>query len=61
VGDNHIYFDETQSKSLGEALKFNAIPFYILIDKNGQIVDTGNGQLRPGRYFTERKVNALLE
>jgi thiol-disulfide isomerase/thioredoxin len=55
----HYYLDKEQTKALWKAFHISGIPFKILINKNGDIVEMGNG-LRAGNELTASKINKLL-
>ncbi|MEB2778364.1 TlpA disulfide reductase family protein [Algoriphagus sp. D3-2-R+10] len=55
----HYPLDSKQVQALFDVFQFNGIPYYILIDKNGQIMERGN-QLSPSMKSTEEKITDLL-
>ncbi|WP_308993405.1 TlpA disulfide reductase family protein [Mariniflexile litorale] len=57
-GGQQYRVDDMQRQSLQDLMEFNAIPYYILIDKNGHIVDRGL-HLSPSMKYTEDKINEL--
>ncbi len=55
----HYYLNKEQGIALSKTFKISGIPFKILINKNGDIIETGNG-LRAGNELTAKKINKLL-
>jgi thiol-disulfide isomerase/thioredoxin len=55
----HYYLNKEETSALWKAFKMSGIPFKILINKNGDIVELGNG-LRPDNELTSRKIDKLL-
>lgn len=51
--------NQEQSSAISKGFGIKGIPFYILINKQGNIVDSGN-HLRPGNPETIRKIDKLL-
>jgi len=60
VTGTQYFCDAKQSKSIGDVFKAHAIPFYMLVNKNGDIMEASNN-LRPGEVLTARKIDHLLE
>jgi thiol-disulfide isomerase/thioredoxin len=60
IKGTHIMLDDNQFTQLSEKLKFSGIPHYILIDKNGVIVN--NNAPRPSnKEIVTAAINKLLE
>lgn len=57
---SHYYFNKKQSDEIRKALEINGIPFYLIIDENGNIIDKGS-HLRPSYEKTRDKLTALLK
>ncbi len=55
----HFYLDKEQGAALRKAFHISGIPFKILLNKNGDIVEMGNG-LTAGNELTATKINKLL-
>ncbi|GAB2973506.1 TlpA disulfide reductase family protein [Mucilaginibacter puniceus] len=55
----HYYLNNEQSEALAKAFNISGIPFKILINKNGDIIETGNG-LRANDELTAKKLDKLL-
>ncbi len=55
----HYYLNKEETGALWKAFKMTGIPFKILINKNGDIVEMGNG-LSAGNELTAIKINRLL-
>lgn len=47
LGGQHYFFNMNQSRDIRQSFDIKGIPFYVLMDKNGVIVDKGS-HLRPG-------------
>jgi thiol-disulfide isomerase/thioredoxin len=58
LGGTQYYCNQKQSSSLKKAFNIEAIPYHLLFDKNGDIVESGN-YLRADPS-TENKINTLL-
>ena len=59
LGGTHYFFDKNQSTSLRKSLEINGVPFYLLIDKRGIIVDKGS-HLRPSNPDILSKIEKLI-
>lgn len=59
LGGTHYFFDKNQSTSLRKSLEINGVPFYLLINKRGIIVDKGS-HLRPSNPETLSKIEKLI-
>jgi hypothetical protein len=59
LGGTHYFLDADQSNHLQKTLAFSALPNYILIDKNGQIVKSGT-ELRPEVKETKNDILKLI-
>ena len=57
-GENY-FFDKAQSKLLRNKLKFSGFPTYMIIDKNGYIVDK-NAPRPSSNEVIKKKLNELL-
>lgn len=57
---SHYFFNKRQSDEIRKALNLNGIPFYLIIDKNGNIIDKGS-HIRPGFKKTRDKLYELLD
>lgn len=57
IGGQHYLLNTEQSNTLYKAFDIQGIPFYILLNKNGQIVEKGS-HLRPD--VTKEKIEVLL-
>lgn len=57
IGGQHYFLNREQSSALQKALEIQAIPFYFLIDKSGNIVEKGN-HLTP--LSVQNKIKDLL-
>lgn len=57
LGGEHYFLDENQSADYTATFEISSIPYYILIDKEGNIVDSGS-HLRP--YEAKEKIEELL-
>lgn len=55
----HYYTDKKQSGSIRNAFEINGIPHYMLVNKNGHIVESGS-YLRPMNPETIKKIETLL-
>lgn len=55
----HYFLNHTQSMALRKELKIDGIPRYLLIDRNGKILDSDFDQ--PGSEDTKKKISKLLE
>ena len=55
----HYFTDKKQSGSIRNAFNIKGIPYYMLINKNGDIVESGN-YLRPMNSETIEKIEKLL-
>ena len=58
-GDQHYQLVKEQSKALFDVFQINGIPYHILIDKNGTIIESGYG-LSPSKKSTEEKIAELI-
>jgi len=58
-GGQQYQLDNDQAQSLFDVFQFNRIPYHMLIDKNGYIIERGN-QLSPSMKSTEEKITGLL-
>lgn len=59
IEGQHYYCDNNQSISIRKAFNIEGIPYYMLVNKNGHIVESGN-YLRPMIPETIKKINNLL-
>ncbi len=55
----HYYADKKQSGSIYNAFDFHGIPFYMLVNKRGYIIESGH-YLRPSNSETINKIEKLL-
>ena len=60
LAGQHYHLDDAQSAEIRAALDISGIPFYVLIDQNGHIIEKGS-HLRPGTKETFNKIHGLLE
>ncbi len=58
LGGQHYFLSAKQSGSIRDLFKVSGIPFYLLIDRDGTILETGN-HLRP--LTAKDKINTLLQ
>ncbi|MDR3007090.1 MAG: TlpA family protein disulfide reductase [Sphingobacterium sp.] len=58
LGGQHYFLSAKQSSAIRELFNANGIPFYILIDKDGRILETGN-HLRP--LSVKDQINKLIQ
>lgn len=58
LGGQHYFLSAKQSSAIRDLFHINGIPFYMLMDKTGTILETGN-HLRP--LSVKNKINALLQ
>ncbi|MDB5029573.1 redoxin family protein [Mucilaginibacter sp.] len=56
---SQYFCDRKQSGSLRQGFNIAGIPYYMMINKNGDITENGNG-LRPHDPLTEHKIDKLL-
>lgn len=56
----HYFLDANQSKELRKQLDVNGVPYYILIDHLGKVVNTGF-KYRPSEKITQQKIKQLVE
>jgi len=59
VQGSHVYCNDEQSMSFDKGFDISAIPYYVLINKQGQIAECGN-QLGPSNSETIRKIDKLV-
>jgi len=59
LAGSHYFCNQEQSRGIRKGLGIEGIPFYVLIDKHGQITESG-GYLRPGNIETQNKIDKLL-
>lgn len=59
IQGDHYFLDNNQSQIIREKYKIEGIPFYIIIDQNGNIRYKGN-EFRPSNKITETEINKLL-
>jgi len=59
LGGDHYYLNSGQISTLQKGLKINAIPHYVLINKQGQITESST-YLRPIDPKTTQKIDSLL-
>lgn len=55
----HIYLDFNQSKELRKQLNVQGVPYYLLVDQNGKVVEAGF-EIRPSEKITESEIKRLL-
>lgn len=58
LGGQHYFLSAKQSGSIRDLFKVSGIPFYLLIDRDGTILETGN-HLRP--LTAKDKINTLFQ
>ena len=56
----HYFFDSEQSLAIHEKLKFEGVPFYILIDQNGNPVNRGY-RFKPSEDETIKRIKDLVK
>jgi thiol-disulfide isomerase/thioredoxin len=56
----HYFFDKKQSLAIREKLEMNGVPFYILIDQDGNPVNRGYG-FRPSEDITREQIVNLIK
>jgi len=59
VEGSHVYCNRDQCISFNKGFEIRAVPYYVLINKQGQIAESGN-QLRPSIPETIQKIEKLL-
>lgn len=59
LAGSHYFCNPEQSRDIRNGLGIKGIPFYVLINKQGQITESGN-YLRPGNIETQNKIDKLL-
>jgi thiol-disulfide isomerase/thioredoxin len=59
LAGSHYLCNPEQSSGIRKGLGIEGIPFYVLINKQGQITESGN-LLRPGNIETQKKIDKLL-
>jgi len=59
ITGSHVYCNRNQSLSFNKGFEIRAIPYYVLINKKGLIVESGN-QLVPHIYETIQKIDKLV-
>ncbi len=57
---SHYYFNKKQSDEIRKIFEINGIPFYLIIDKEGNIIDKGS-HFRPSVKKTRDKLTSLLK
>lgn len=60
LGGQHIYCDFESTLAIRKRFGFSGIPYYLLIDKNGVIVDFG-GHLNPQSGYVKLQIEKLLK
>lgn len=55
----HIYLDFNQSKELRKQLNVQGVPYYLLVDQTGKVVEKGF-EIRPSEKITESELKKLL-
>lgn len=61
IGGENYYFDRNQSELLRNRLKFSGFPTYMIIDKNGNIVDDDAPRPSSGEIIKEKLDQLLSE
>ena len=61
IGGGNYYFDRTQSELLRNKLKFPGFPTYMIIDKNGNVVDADAPRPSSNEIIKEKLNKLLLE
>jgi thiol-disulfide isomerase/thioredoxin len=59
LGGQHYLLDKAQSSDLRNTFEISGVPFYVLIDKKGNIIEKGS-HLRPRNKATINKIENLL-
>lgn len=59
LAGSHYFCSPEQSGGIRKGLGIEGIPFYVLINKQGQITESG-GYLRPGELETQKKIDKML-
>lgn len=59
LGGQHYLLTEKQSQDISKAFDIKGIPFYCIIDKEGNIVDQGN-HIRPSNHKTKEIIDSLI-
>lgn len=59
IGGQHIFCDEETTRSIRQRFGFSGIPYYLLINKEGVIVDFGN-HLTPQNENVKKQIEKLL-
>jgi len=59
VKGSHVYCNYFQNLSFNKGFEIRIVPFYVLINKKGLIVESGN-QLVPHIYETTQKIDKLI-
>ena len=59
LAGSHYFCNPEQSSGIRKGFGIEGIPFYVLINKQGQITESGNF-IRPGSLETIKKIDKLL-
>jgi thiol-disulfide isomerase/thioredoxin len=60
LSGSHYYCNQVQSGGIRQGFGIEGIPYYVLINKQGQIIESGS-YLRPGNGSTVEKIEKLLD
>ena len=60
IGGQHIFCDFETTRSIRQRFGFSGIPYYLLIDKDGVIVDFGH-HLNPQSGYVKTQIEKLLD
>ena len=59
IGGQHLYASTDETRDVRKRFGFSGIPYYLLINKEGVIVDFGN-QLNPKNNYVKSQIEKLL-
>jgi thiol-disulfide isomerase/thioredoxin len=58
IGGQHYLFSKEQSKDFRNTFKVNSIPFYMVLDKKGNVIEKGN---HLSTHVAKKRINELLQ
>lgn len=59
LGGNHIYCDLEETRAIRKRFGFSGVPYYLLTNKKGVIVDFG-GHLNPQNEYVKKQIEKLI-
>lgn len=59
IEGDHYYLDMNQSKIIRSRFQIEGVPYYLIIDKNGNVSEKGN-EFRPSNIITEKILEGLI-